>query len=150
MTARWTLAPTRGPRLCCATRVALSGSCSMRLSLNRGAVLIAAMIGLGAVCLPSDKAGAATETEARAALQAGDYTQAIQELQPLADKGDAEAQYLLAETYFGGHGGSTTEALKWMTASAQQGYVQAEARLGLLYATGRGVPLNNVEAYRWF
>jgi hypothetical protein len=122
----------------------------MRLSLNRGAVMIAAIVGLGALCLSSGEAAAASETEARAALQAGDYTKAIQELQPLADQGDAEAQYLLAETYFGGHGGNTTDALKWMTASARQGYVQAQARLGLLYATGRGVPLNNVEAYRWF
>jgi TPR repeat protein len=37
-----------------------------------------------------------------------------------------------------------------MTASAEQGYAQAQARLGMIYATGRGVPVNNIEAYRWF
>jgi hypothetical protein len=86
----------------------------------------------------------------RAAIQAGEYPKAIQELQPLADKGDATAQYLLAEIYYGGHGGSLSEAVKWMTASAEQGYAQAQARLGLMYATGKGVPLDNMTAYRWF
>jgi TPR repeat protein len=88
--------------------------------------------------------------EGRAAIQAGDYPKAIAELRPLAESGDSMAQYLLAEIYFGGHGGTLPEAVKWMTASAEQGYAQAQARLGLIYATGRGVPIDNIRAYRWF
>jgi hypothetical protein len=120
----------------------------MRLSLQRGAAIFAVLAVLGGVAPASL---AASDVEAgRAAIQAGDYPKAIQELQPQADKGDATAQYLLAEIYYGGHGGSLPEAVKWMTASAEQGYAQAQARLGLMYATGKGVPLDNMTAYRWF
>jgi TPR repeat protein len=116
----------------------------MRLTLQRGAAVIAVIASLGA--------GMATagEEEARQFMQAGAYDKAIQELQPLADQGSPTAEYLLGEIYFGGHGGDLQQALKWMTASAEQGYAQAQARLGMIYATGRGVPVNNIEAYRWF
>jgi hypothetical protein len=120
----------------------------MRLSLKRHAVLFAAFAILGAVA--AAPAAIADEAEARTALQNGQYDKAIAELKPLADQGDASAQYLLAETYFSGHGGTMMEALKWMTASAQQGYAQAQARLGLIYGTGKGVATNYEEAYRWF
>jgi hypothetical protein len=120
----------------------------MRLSLQRGAAILAVLAVLGGSILPQT---ARADVEAgRAAIQAGDYPKAIQELQPLADQGDATAEYLLAEIYYGGHGGSLSEAVKWMTASAEQGYAQAQARLGLMYATGKGVPLDNMTAYRWF
>ncbi|HEY4163300.1 MAG TPA: tetratricopeptide repeat protein [Dongiaceae bacterium] len=121
----------------------------MRLSLQRGAAVLAVLAALGGVALLPQSARADVEA-GRTAIQAGDYPKAIQELQPLADQGDATAQYLLAEIYYGGHGGSLPEAVKWMTASAEQGYAQAQARLGLMYATGKGVPLDNMTAYRWF
>jgi len=120
--------------------------------LNRGAAVIAVLAALGAGILaagPSAIAGEA-EADALALMQKGDYDKAIAELKPLAEKGDASAQCVLAETYLGGHGGTMTEALKWMTASADQGYAQAQAHLGLLYGTGKGVTTNYVEAYRWF
>jgi len=122
----------------------------MRLSLQRGAAVIAVIAALGAGSFPTATPAVADEAAARASLQAGDYPKAVQELQPLAEKGEASAQYLLAETYLGGHGGTTMEGLKWMTAAAEQGYAQAQARLGLLYATGKGVAIDNVQAYRWF
>jgi cell division septation protein DedD len=122
----------------------------MRLLLKRGAAVIAVIVGIGTGSLALHPLACAGEAEGRAALQAGDYDKAIAELKPLAEKGEAGSQYLLAETYFGGHGGTLMEGLKWMSAAADQGYAQAQARLGLIYATGRGVPVNNVEAYRWF
>jgi len=122
----------------------------MPLMLKRGAAVLVVMVALGAGILATAASAIADEAEARAALQKGDYNAAIAELKPLADKGEPSAQYLLAETYFGGHGGTMMEALKWMTASADQGYAQAQARLGLIYGTGKGVATNYVEAYRWF
>jgi hypothetical protein len=92
----------------------------------------------------------AGEAEARQFMQAGDYDKAIQELQPLVDQGSPSAEYLLAEIYYGGHGGDKQQALKWMTAAAEQGYSIAQARLGMIYAKGEGAPVNNIEAYRWF
>jgi TPR repeat protein len=120
----------------------------MRLSLQRGTAMLAVLAVLVGGVLP--QAARADVEAGRSAIQAGDYPRAIQELQPLADQGDATAEYLLAEIYYGGHGGSLSEAVKWMTASAEQGYAQAQARLGLMYATGKGVPLDNMTAYRWF
>jgi hypothetical protein len=122
----------------------------MHLSLKRGAAVIAVIAALGTGIIAAGPKAAADEADARAALQKGDYDKAIAELKPLADDGDAGAQYLLAETYFGGHGGTMMEALKWMTAAADQGYAQAQARLGLIYGTGKGVATNYEEAYRWF
>ncbi len=122
----------------------------MRLTLQRGAALIAVIAGLGAGLISAAHLATAGETEARTFMQEGDYEKAIQELQPLADQGSPSAEYLLGEIYFGGHGGDMQQALKWMTAAAEQGHAQAQARLGMIYAKGLGVPVNNVEAYRWF
>jgi cell division septation protein DedD len=122
----------------------------MHLSLKRGAAMIAVIAALGAGIIATHSTARADEAEARALLQKGDYEKAVAELKPLAESGDASAQYLLAETYFGGHGGTMMEALKWMTAAAEQGYAQAQARLGLIYGTGKGVATNYPEAYRWF
>lgn len=122
----------------------------MRLSLKRGAAVMAAIAALGAGLTAIQPTARADEAQARAFLQKGDYEKAVAELKPLAEQGQASAQYLLAETYLGGHGGTMMEALKWMTASADQGYAQAQARLGLIYGTGKGVAINYPEAYRWF
>jgi hypothetical protein len=122
----------------------------MRLTLQRGAALIAVIAGLGTGLIGAVHLAAAGEEEARQFMQAGEYDKAIQELQPLADQGSPSAEYLLGEIYFGGHGGNMQQALKWMTAAAEQGHTVAQARLGMIYAKGVGVPVNNVEAYRWF
>lgn len=122
----------------------------MRLTLQRGTAWMAVVAGLGAGLMSAAPLATAGEDEARQYMQAGDYDKAIQELQPLADQGSPTAEYLLGEIYFGGHGGDMQQSLKWMTASAEQGYAQAQARLGIIYAKGLGVPVNNIEAYRWF
>lgn len=122
----------------------------MRLTLQRGTALFAVIAGLGVGMMGAAHLAAAGEDEGRQFMQAGEYDKAIQELQPLADQGSPTAEYLLGEIYFGGHGGDMQQALKWMTASAEQGYAQAQARLGMIYAKGLGVPVNNIEAYRWF
>jgi cell division septation protein DedD len=122
----------------------------MRLTLQRGAALIAVIAGLGIGLTSAAHRVTAGEAEARAFMQAGDYEKAVQELQPLADQGSPSAEYLLGEIYFGGHGGDMQQALKWMTAAAEQGHTVAQARLGMIYAKGMGVPVNNIEAYRWF
>ena len=89
-------------------------------------------------------------TEGKAALDAGDYATAINELKPLAETGDASAQALLAQIYLGGHGGSAAEAMTLLNAAANQGDAQAQAQLGLIYATGKGAPADNMKAYQWF
>jgi TPR repeat protein len=122
----------------------------MRLTLQRGAAVIAVIAALGTGMTSIAPLATAGEAEARQFMQAGEYDKAVQELLPLADQGSPTAEYLLGEIYLGGHGGDMQQALKWMTASAEQGYAQAQARLGMVYAKGMGVPVNNIEAYRWF
>jgi hypothetical protein len=42
------------------------------------------------------------------------------------------------------------EAVKWYRLAAQQGYALAQYNLGVMYAKGRGVPQDYVQAYVWF
>ncbi len=41
------------------------------------------------------------------------------------------------------------EALKWWRMAADQGFVPAQASLGLMYYDGQGVPKDYVLAYMW-
>jgi len=43
-----------------------------------------------------------------------------------------------------------TEAVRWYRLAADQGHADAQARLAVMYATGRDVPQNDVEAARWY
>src|SRR5690242_7906970 len=81
-----TLAPTRAFRLCCMPESHHRGSLSMRLTLQRGAALIAVIAGLGTGTTSAVDPASAGEAEARQFMQAGQYDKAIQELQPLADQ----------------------------------------------------------------
>ena len=52
----------------------------------------------------------------------------------LAEEGDAEAQYKLAEMYWSGHGATvdTDKAWYWCNRAAQQGHSKATGLLSLL------------------
>jgi TPR repeat protein len=42
------------------------------------------------------------------------------------------------------------EAVKWYRRAAEQGYAEAQDRLGVCYYLGIGVPKDFAEAYKWF
>ena len=42
------------------------------------------------------------------------------------------------------------EALKWFELAAEQGVADAQYNLGLMYATGNGIPINFVTAHLWW
>jgi TPR repeat protein len=97
-------------------------------------------------------AGAAkTINEAFAAYGRGDYATALRLLRPLADKGNANAQYNLGNMYMDGQGvpQNDAEAVKWFRRAADQGFIDAQSNLGGMYMDGRGVPLNHAEALKW-
>ena len=73
-------------------------------------------------------------------------------LRPLAEQGDAEAQYHLGTRYFTGAGvpKDYAEALKWFRLSADQENARGQGALGSMYYMGRGVPQDYVLAYMWF
>lgn len=74
------------------------------------------------------------------AWAAQDYDQAVQIWRPLADRGDADAQYNLAQAYFLGRGvpQNMTLAEQWYARAARQGHPEATANYGLLlFQNGR-------------
>ena len=86
------------------------------------------------------------------ALHKGDYADALKELRPLAQKGDAGAQSSLGLMYAMGRGvpQNLVEAGKWFRKAAEQGFAEAQYNLGLIYVKGLGVPQSNTEAMKWF
>jgi len=76
---------------------------------------------------------------------------------PLAEQGDAEAEYQLGMSYCCGFGpGHTeTEAYKWLCRAALQGHEQAQFQLGRLYGNGIkerpfSMPQQTDYAYLWY
>jgi hypothetical protein len=108
-------------------------------------ILIAAMV--SAFAAPSQ----AGLSEGIAAATAGNYAQAAAEFEPLAAAGDAAAQYYLAKLYLEGHGPSNDvpRGVALMTQAAKANHPEAQAQLGLMYALGLGVTVDNAQAYDW-
>lgn len=67
-----------------------------------------------------------------------------------ASTGDAESQFLLAEEYRTGamNGKKPEEAVKWYRRSAEKGWPEAEARLGVMHLEGDGVPKDEAAALK--
>ena len=86
------------------------------------------------------------------AAQAGDFQTALKEWKPLADQGDAYAQYNLGLKYDNGEGvpEDDAEAAGWYRLAADQGHADAQLFLGLKYDNGEGVVEDDAEAVRWF
>lgn len=89
--------------------------------------------------------------EGLAAYKRYDYAAALEEWRPLAEQGDANAQYYLGELYQQGRGvrREVATAVDWYRMAAEQGQVDAQLRLAELYEAGRGVPRDIAEAVRW-
>ncbi|MCY4121223.1 MAG: tetratricopeptide repeat protein, partial [Acidobacteria bacterium] len=69
----------------------------------------------------------------------------------LAERGDADAQALLAEAYYFGNAVAQdyVEAARWSRLAAEQGHAVGQALLGEAYFFGNGVTQDYVEAVRW-
>ena len=80
-----------------------------------------------------------------------DYATALKEWKPLAEQGDAGAQYYLGVMYAYGQGVPQDHktGVKWYALAAEQGYVRAQSNLGLMYTKGQGVPQDYVYAHMW-
>uniref|UniRef100_UPI003567E3EB tetratricopeptide repeat protein n=1 Tax=Sneathiella sp. TaxID=1964365 RepID=UPI003567E3EB len=76
------------------------------------------------------------------AAKKGDFATALREWKPLAEQGDADAQYNLGVMYYNGTGvpQDYKQAVKWYTAAAEQGFANAQHNLALMYNYGTGVP----------
>jgi len=85
------------------------------------------------------------------AYEAGDYKTAFDELKPLAEQGDVDAQFSLGVMYQEGKGviQDYKEAVKWYTKAAEQGDAYAQGALAYMYRYGEGVLQDNVYAHMW-
>ena len=82
----------------------------------------------------------------------GDFAKALREWRPLAEQGDARAQFYLGMLYENGDGVSEDfgKAREWYQKSAAQGDANAQFYLGLMSAFGRGGSLDLVQAHMWY
>lgn len=89
--------------------------------------------------------------DALRAFDAGNYAEAAKLFRPLAEKGNAEAQFKLATMYYNGNGvpRNYKEAAKLYRLSAEQGHVVAQSNYATMYYKGDGVPKNFVLAHMW-
>ncbi len=119
-----------------------------RHSLSLGLVPLAFAVSLAAAPVLADvKAGVDAWT-------AGNYAAAVQQWRPLADKGDADAQFNLAQAYKLGRGVPTdlAKAEDLYGKAAAQGHVQASDTYGLMLfqrgERGRAMPYIRSSAAR--
>jgi len=97
-------------------------------------------------------AAAANLDEAVAAAHRAEYATALRQLSPLAEQGDARAQFDIGFMHAYGWGVSRNpaEAMIWYRKAADQGLPLAQHFLGLAYVNGEGVRSDDAEAARWF
>ncbi len=103
-----------------------------------------------ALALPAPVLAADFETGWKA-YQRAYYAAAWEEWRPLAEQGDATAQYYLGVMHQNGEGVPQNYALAVLRyfQAAEQGLTLAQRNLGIMYARGDGVPQNYVFAHMW-
>lgn len=87
-----------------------------------------------------------------AAYNNGDYTTALREWRPLAERGNARAQADLGFFYYKGQGvlQDFAEAVRWYRLAAEQGDEEAQYDIGNMYLLGHGVKQSYETAHMWF
>lgn len=113
--------------------------------MRRLFLVVAFVLGLAAPAWADFEGG-------KEALESGDYATALKEWRPLAEQGDADAQYNLGLMYHRGKGvpQDYAKAVKWYRTAAEQGHAFAQFSLGGTYHTGKGVSKDVAEAMKWY
>jgi hypothetical protein len=86
------------------------------------------------------------------AYNRGDYATALREWRPLAEQGDAHAQFSLGLSYENGDGvpRDYAKAREWYEKAAAQRDAKAQFYLGMQSSFGEGGPQDLVQAYMWY
>ena len=86
------------------------------------------------------------------AYQNKNYKVALKNFKPLAEQGNANAQFNLGLMYNYGHGvpQDYKQAVYWYKKSTEQGNAKAQNNLGAMYYNGQGVPQDTKQAIHWF
>ena len=117
-----------------------------RTATVRAVVLAVAVSGMAyAISVPAQpQRGVAPSAEEAANVLAN--------ARPMAEQGNANAQYNMGVLYDEGYGVERNyeTARGWYEKAAAQGYAKAEHNLGILYQEGHGVPADDAKAADWF
>ncbi len=115
-------------------------------------ILTALVLGLSLLVARGGVGSAQDFNKGLEAAQKGDFATALREWRPLAEQGDADAQYNLGVMYDKGDGVTQNhkEAVKWYRKSADQGNASAQYNLALMYENGKGVTQDYKEAVKWY
>jgi len=121
-------------------------------SVYRQQMLKIVTLAIALLIVPAVSASGQDFDKGAAAYSSGDYATALREWVPLAEQGNAPAQFNLAFMYRNGQGvpKDYKAAVKWYTHAAEQGIAQAQFNLGLVYDNGKGVPQYYVRAHMWW
>ena len=86
------------------------------------------------------------------AAKRGDFATALREWEPLAEQGDARAQFNLGWMYAEGKGVTKDyeDAVEWFRLAAEQGLADAQYNLGKMYEEGKGVIQDYTFSHMWW
>lgn len=115
--------------------------------MRKSCTLVAALVLLPFSSLVADDYDTGLE-----AFNTLDYETALAIWQPLAEAGDANAQFGLGQMYGNGFGVMMDDAaaLKWYGLAADQGHGEALSNLAVMHQNGWGVPMDEKEAIRLY
>jgi uncharacterized protein len=104
------------------------------------------------VALAVGPARAGPLEDGMAAYHDQEYAKAAELWRPLAESGNAAAQYSLGTLYAEGKGvvQNDATAFTWFQKAAEQGNAMAQFNVGASYASGIGVAKSYAEAAKWF
>jgi TPR repeat protein len=129
----------------------------MRIPNATAAALLAAAIPCIALIstiavIPTRSATSGSYEDIAAAQERGDQAEVVNLLRPLADQGNAVAQYNLGWAYRNGSGvpQDLAQSMAWYRKAADQGHAGAQHNIGVAYRDGRGVPQDLIQAMTWF
>jgi TPR repeat protein len=112
----------------------------MTIRFGRTGLTIAAAMALAASVAAQPALSGPSVEAGFTAWQAGDYDAAVRNWRPLADRGDADAQFNLGHAYRLGRGvpQNLTLAEQWYERAARVGHMEAQAMYGvILFQNGR-------------
>jgi TPR repeat protein len=98
-------------------------------------------LAIAALCLLVVLPARADFDDGMEAYDRGDYATALKEWRPLAEEGEADAQFAMGLLYAFGKGVTLTqaEAVRWYRLAAEQGHATAQYNLASMYFYGQGV-----------
>ena len=114
-------------------------------ALAGGVIVASTLLALPQASLAADMA------DIRKLIAQDQMFDAFRELMPLAQSGNADAQYELAGFYHWGTVGPANfaKARQWYERSAKQGNVDAMIGLAIMNGYGQGGPVDRREAVKW-